>query len=137
MICGTGANTYEVFQFQNRSVQGKRDYDQNGNLTRRLFHEVDTGTLTNPVTHTAVSFSARGTTRHDLAIPGDITSGTQVLTGSFRVYRPHGGTVIIEAGRTVNSGDGTFLRESGPHPFQDYFVFGDTAAVQPLCDALE
>ena len=24
VICGTGANTYEVFQFQNRSVQGKR-----------------------------------------------------------------------------------------------------------------
>jgi len=137
VICGSGAGAYEVFQFQNRSVQGKREYDQNGNLTRRLFHEVDTGTLTNPVTHTAVSFSGRGTTRHDLAIPGDITSGTQVLTGSFRVYRPHGGTVIIEAGRTVNAGDGTFLRESGPHPFQDYFVFGDTAAVQPLCDALQ
>jgi hypothetical protein len=137
VICGTGANTYEVFQFQNRSVQGKRYYDQNGNLTRRHFHEVDTGTLTNPLTHIAVSFSGRGTTLHDLSIPGDITSGTQILTGSFRVYRPHGGTVIIEVGRTVNAGDGTFLRESGPHPFQDYFVFGDTAAVQPLCDALE
>jgi len=137
VICGTGPSAYEVFQFQNRSVQGKRYYDQNGNLTRRLFHEVDTGTLSNPLTHTAVSFSGRGTTLHDLSTPGDITSGTQVFTGSFRVYLPHGGTVILEAGRTVAAGDGSFIRESGPHPFQDYFVFGDTAAVQPLCDALQ
>jgi hypothetical protein len=137
VTCSTGANAYEVFQFQNRSVQGTRDYDSNGNLTRRHFHEVVTGTLSNPLTHTAVSFTGRGNTLHDLSVPGDILSGTQVLTGSFRVYRPHGGTVIFEAGRTVNTGDGTFIRESGPHPFQDYFVFGDTAAVQPLCDALQ
>jgi hypothetical protein len=136
LICGTGADAYEVFQFQNRSVVGHRYYDQNGNLTRRHFHEVDTGTLSNPNNHVALSFSGRITTLHDLSVPGDITSGTQVLTGPVRVYRPHGGTVIIETGRTVNSGTGDFIRESGPHPFQDYFVFGDTAAVQPLCDAL-
>jgi hypothetical protein len=137
VICGTAPNTYEVFQFQNRTVQGIRYYDQNGNLTRRHFHEVDTGTLSNPLTHTAVSFSGRGTTLHDLSIPGDITSGTQTFTGTFRVYRPQGGTVIFEAGRTVDAGTGDFIRESGPHPFQDYFVFGDTAAVQPVCDALQ
>jgi hypothetical protein len=132
VICGSGASACEVFQFQNRSVIGHRYYDENGNLTRRLFHEVDTGTLTNPIDQVAVFFSVRGTTLHDLSIPGDLTSGTQILTGSFRVYRPHGGIVILEAGRTVASGTGDFIRESGPHPFQDYFVFGDTAAVQPL-----
>jgi len=137
VICGTGANAYEVFQFQNRSVVGHRYYDQNGNLTRRHFHEVDTGTLSNPINHVAVSFSGRLTTLHDLSVPGDVTSGTQVLTGHFRVFPPHGGTVIFEAGRSVTSGTGDFIRESGPHPFQDYFVFGDTAAVQPLCDALQ
>lgn len=137
VICGTGPNAYEVFQFQNRTVQGLRYYDQNGNLTRRHFHEVDTGTLSNPRTHTAVSFSARGNTLHDLSIPGDINSGTQILTGEFRVYRPQGGTVILEVGRTVAAGTGDFIRESGPHPFQDYFVFGDTGAIQPVCDALQ
>jgi hypothetical protein len=137
LICGAGTNTYEVFQFQNRSVIGHRYYDENGNLTRRHFHEVDTGTLSNPINHVAVSFEGRLTTLHDLSVPGDVTSGTQVLTGHFRVYRPHGGTVIFEAGRTVNSGTGDFIRESGPHPFQDYFVFGDTAAIQPLCNALQ
>jgi hypothetical protein len=116
---------------------GHRYYDQNGNLTRRHFHEVDTGTFSNPINHVAVSFSGRLATLHDLSAAGDITSGTQVLTGHFRVFPPHGGTVIFEAGRTVTSGTGDFIRESGPHPFQDYFVFGDTTAVQPLCEALQ
>jgi len=43
VICGTGANAYEVFQFLNRSVRGKRYYDQNGNLLRRHFREVLSG----------------------------------------------------------------------------------------------
>jgi hypothetical protein len=137
VICGTGASSYEVFQFNNRSVTGHRYYDQNGNLTRRHFNEVGTGTYSNPLNHKAVSFTVRGTTLHDLSTPGDINSGTQVFTGNSRVYPPQGGTVILEAGRTISSGMGDFIRESGPHPFLDYFVFGETAAVQPLCDALQ
>jgi hypothetical protein len=45
--------------------------------------------------------------------------------------------VILETGRTVNSGTGDFISESAQHPFTDYFVFGDTAAIQPACDALQ
>ena len=56
VICGTGAGAYEVFQFQNRSVVGHRYYDQNGNLTRKIFREILTGTFSNPLTHTAVSY---------------------------------------------------------------------------------
>ena len=29
------------------------------------------------------------------------------------------------------------VAESGQHPFFDYFVFGDIAAIQPLSDALQ
>ena len=137
IICGTGAGTYEVFQTQNRSVEGHRYYDQNGDLTRRLFHEVDTGTYSNPISHVSVSFSARLTTLHDLSIPGDINSGTQAITGPWRVFLPRGGVVVIEVGRLILSGDGNVvLSESGPHPFLAYFALGDTAALQPLCDAL-
>jgi hypothetical protein len=137
VICGTGAGTYEVFQTQNRSVNGHRYYDQNGNLTRRLFHEVDTGTFSNPLTNKAVFFSGGGTTLDDLSIPGDINSGSESFTGPFRVFLPRGGVVVFEAGRFVFSGDGnSVISESGPHPFFDYFELGDTAALQPLCDAL-
>jgi hypothetical protein len=137
IVCGSGANAYEIFQFQNRSVLGHRYYDQSGNLTRRHFKEVVSGTLTNPLNHKALSYSGSLTHLHDLSIPGDITSGTESITGSVRIYPPQGGSVLLEAGRTINAGDGTLLRESGPHPIQDYFVVGDTAAVQPLCDALQ
>jgi len=120
IICGSGPNRYEVFQFENRSVLGHRYYDTNGNLVRRHFHEVDTGTFSNPIIHAAVSYSVRLATRHELSIPGDITSGTQYLTGNGRVYSRDGETIEVEAGRTINAGDGTFIRESGPHPFQDF-----------------
>ena len=133
-----GRRTYEVFQFQNRSVLGHRYYDQNGNLTRRHFHEVVSGTLSNPLTHIAVSYTGRGTTLHDLTTPGDATSGTLIFTGSTQVHKPHGGTLLFEAGRTISAAaDGSFIRESGQHPVLNYFVFGDIAAIQPLCDALD
>lgn len=138
VICGTGPTAYEVFQFQNRSVIGKRYYDQNGNLTRRHFRETLSGTFSNPLTHAAVSFDGKDTVLHDLTIPGDVSTGTAIVTGSFHVYLPHGGIVLFEAGRTIEAADGSaLLRESGAHPFADYFVFGNTAAVQPLCDALQ
>jgi hypothetical protein len=138
VVCGSGANAYEVFQFQQRTVQGRRYYDENGNLTRRHFKEVLEGTLTNPLNHQALSYSGRSTHLHDLTIPGDITSGTENITGSVQTYLPQGGTVLIDAGRTIEAADGSaLLKESGQHPFLDYIVFGDTAAVQPLCDALQ
>ena len=45
MTCGSGANTFEPFQYQSRSVRGKRYYDQNGNLLRRHFRAVHRGHL--------------------------------------------------------------------------------------------
>lgn len=137
VICGSGANTYEVLQFQNRSVIGKRYYDANGNLTRKIFREDFTGTFSNPLNHVALAFDGRDTNHVNLTTPGDGTTGTITVTGSFHVYQPHGGEVIFEAGRSIETPNGDLLRESGPHPFADYFVFGDTAALQPLCDALQ
>jgi hypothetical protein len=132
VICQAGTTSYEVLQSQNRSVQGKRYYDQNGNLTRKIFREVLTGTFSSPVSHVALSFDGKDTHHEDWTVPGVLIN----VTGSFHVYLPHGGTVIFEAGRTIETLD-NFLSESGPHPFADYFVFGDTAALQPLCDALQ
>jgi hypothetical protein len=136
VICVNGATSYEVFQLESRSVVGKRYYDQNGNLTRRHFREILSGTYSNPVNHVAVSFDGSDTQLHDLIVPGDVSTGTIQVTGSFRIFVPHGGTVMLEAGRTIETVD-ALISESGPHPLTDYFVFGDTAAVQPLCDALE
>jgi hypothetical protein len=137
LTCGSGSSSFEPFQFQTRSVEGRRYYDRNGNLTQRHFREVLAGTFTNPLTQTSVSFAGGDTHIHNLTVPGDISTGTETMTGLFRVYLQHGGSVLIDAGRQVFAEDGTFISEAGQHPFNAYFLFGDTSAVQPLCDALE
>ena len=81
VICATAGGTYEVVQTQTRSVEGHRYYDQNGDLTRRLFHEVDTGTYINPIAHVSVSFSGRLTTLQDLSIPETLTAARRLLPG--------------------------------------------------------
>lgn len=136
LACGSGANAFEVFQFSTRSVQGKRFYDQNGNLLERHFREYLAGTFSNPLSNKAVTFSGSITHVHVLAVPGDPTSGTEILTGGVRYHLQNGGIVLVDVGRTILAADGTILNETGQHPFDEFFVFGDTAALQPLCDAL-
>jgi hypothetical protein len=53
-------------------------------------------------------------------------------------------TVTSEAGARLAVDVGSFLegptglvRESGQHAFFEYFELGDTAELQPLCDALD
>ena len=137
IACGTGSASFEILASWTRSVQGKRYYDRNGNLTERHFHDLVVGTYTNPLTGASVSFRQHDTNLHDLAVPGDISTGTEAITVWTRVAGPHGGTVLIDAGRVVVAeSDGTILFEAGQHPFDAYFVLGDTSALQPLCDAL-
>jgi hypothetical protein len=134
--CGSGAGAYEVAYSQNRSVEGRRYYDRDNNLTERHYREIFAGSYTNPLTGAIVQFAGDDTVVHKLAVPGDISSGTLTFSGVMHLYLPKGGTVLIDAGRTLNDGFGNFVLDHGPHPFADYFVFGDTAALQPVCDAL-
>lgn len=137
IICGSGNKSFEVLDTSTRSVEGRRYYDRNGNLTQRHFREVIVGTLTNSFTNTSVSYDQGDTIIHNLAIPGDVDTGTETITGSLRVHQLNGGIVLVDVGRTVLAADGTLITETGQHPLDAYFVFGDTSALQPLCDALE
>jgi hypothetical protein len=139
LICGSGADAFEPFVFQNRSVRGKRYYDENGNLLRRHFREVFEGTVTNPITHKALAFSGSDTHLHVLAVPGDNATGTEAITGSVRIFLgPGNGTLAFDTGRRViDVAADRLVAESGQHPFDDYFEHGDTSALQPLCDALQ
>jgi hypothetical protein len=138
IICGSGPNSFAVVATDTRTVTGRRYYDENGNLTQRHFREVIVGRFTNPLTATSLDFVQSDTILHNLAVPGDVTTGTEAITGSTRFSLPGGGVVLVDAGRTVlDASDGTILFEAGQHHFDDYFVFGDTSALQPLCDALQ
>src|SRR5262245_54649828 len=51
LICGSGASSFEVLISQNRSVDGRRYYDRDANLTQRHYREVFSGTFINPLTN--------------------------------------------------------------------------------------
>jgi len=135
VVCGTT----ELLFSQTRSVVGKRFYDADGFLLRRHFHEDVSGTWTNPVTGATASFAGGGMTLHDLAVPGDVASGTSRGSGSVRIYVPGAGTILLaDAGHTVlDEATGTVLAQSGQHPFEAYFGHGDLSALDALCSALE
>ena len=137
IICGTGANSFEVVVSDTRTVTGRRSYDANGNLTQRHFRQVLVGTFTNPLTGASLDYAESTTIIHDLSVPGDLSTGTETFTGSVRLSEPQGGTVLIDAGRVViDASDGTILFEAGQHHFDAYFAYGDISALQPICDAL-
>jgi hypothetical protein len=118
-------------------VEGRRYYDRDKNLTERHYREVVKGTFINPLTNATVSYNQSDTVVHKLAVPGDINTGTVTISGSIQLHGPDGGIVLIDAGRSILATDGTILRETGQHPFDAYYVFGDTSALQPICDALQ
>ncbi len=136
---GIICNRTELLISQTRSVVGKRLYDAGGNLLQRHFRESLDGTFTNPDTGLVALWTQHDTVIHDLAVPGDDTTGTEHISGlSTRAWLPDGGTIITDAGTTVfPEGTDGVLKESGHHPFLDYFAFGDTSALDPLCAALD
>jgi hypothetical protein len=128
----------ELLYSQARSVVGKRYYDRNGDLIRRHFRESMSGTFSNPDTDMVVPWVQHDTILHNLAMPGDLGTGTVKMTGLMtRVWLPGGGTVLADAGTIVrDAGTDEILHASANHPFEDYFSGSDATALSPLCAAL-
>lgn len=135
IMCGTT----ELLFSQRRSVVGKRYYNAAGDLLVRHFRESFVGDFTNPVTGKVATWTQHDTVIHRLARPGDIASGTTSISGQVAHVRgPDGRTILIGAGRLlIDESNGEILAIHGPHPFDEYFAFGDTRALDALCDALD
>jgi hypothetical protein len=88
---GVFCGTTELLFSQERSVDGKRFYDADGFLLRRHFHEDLSGTWTNPDTGATANLAGGFMNLHDLAVPGDVGTGTTRSSGSVRIYVPGGG----------------------------------------------
>ena len=134
IVCGAT----ELLLAQNRSVVGKRYYDANGNLLQRHFREQADGTFTNPVTGKSVVWTQHDTVIHNLAVPGDLSTGTIKISGVLaRVATSGGRTILVDVGTVVHdAGTDEILRSRGRHPFDDYFVRGNSSALAPICTAL-
>ena len=124
---------------QTRSVVGRRFYDAAGNLLQRHFRESLDGTFRNPVTGRIVLWTEHDTVIHNLAVPGDLATGTIKVSGlDTKIWLPGGGTVLTDAGTfTTDAGTGEILSSGGKHPFNDYFVNGNTSALAALCEAVD
>ena len=127
----------ELLFAQSRTVVGKRFYDSDGSLLRRHFREYFDGTYTNPDTGGVALWTQHDTVVHDLAVPGDQSTGVTKISGSLRIWSPSGATILTDAGVAVLAEDtGELLHASAHHPFDDYFALGDESALAPLCEAL-
>jgi hypothetical protein len=122
LICGTGAGAYEVLDSGIRDIHAKREYDRDGNLTRRirnfLFRDAH---FSNPLNGHAVYYSQQNTDIATLTIPGDLDSAVTPERGHLTANVPGIGPVIHES---HNQSD-----------LIPYFE-GDDAAIAKLCAAL-
>ena len=137
IVCGSGANAFDIFDSGTFKQVAIRYYGQDGNLTRRVIHEDYTfGQFSNPLTGATVPYTQHNTLSDVLAVPGDLSTATETSTGE-NIFKPaHGAPVFLNAGRVVTAPDGTVEFRSGPQDFLDFFVNGDTSVIQKLCAAL-
>jgi hypothetical protein len=135
IVCGA----VELLYSQERSDVGRRFYDGDGSLVQRHFTEWMSGTFTNPDSGRSVPWEQHDTVLHNLAVPGDLSTGSTRFTGLLtRVWAPGGGSILLDAGTLLeDAGTGELLHAGGPHPFRDYFAEGDAGALQAICDALD
>jgi hypothetical protein len=135
--CGSGASAFEVFDQGVIKEHAVRYYDENGNLTRRTIHDVEPfGAWSNPLTGAMLRYTQSYDSTDVLAVPGDLSSATETITGDVIFTVPGLGVVLLNAGKFVVGADGSLEFRAGPQGILDYFVNGDTSAFEPMCAAL-
>jgi hypothetical protein len=136
IACGSGASAFDIFDQGIHNQHAIRFYNTAGYLTRRVIFDQYVSQFSNPITGAAIPYSQHQTTTDMLAVPGDFSSATTTFTGQSNFTVPHMGAVALNAGKTVFGADGTLEFSAGPQSFNDYFYYGNTAAVAELCTAL-
>ena len=139
-VCTSGGSTFEVFNADEFAQHATRFYDQNGNLTARIFFdEYSFGQFSNPQAGTVLPYTQVTNEKDTLAVPGDFSSATSLFTGEI-IFKPaQGAPVAMQIGLVVSNPDELVINfEAGPDAFNDYFLDspGDTSALAALCAAL-
>ena len=136
IVCGSGANAFDIYDSGTNNQNASRSYDQNGNLTRRVIHETySSGQFSNPLTSAVVPYTQHDTITDVLAVPGDLGSATETNVGE-NIFKPAQGAPVFKyAGRFVTAPDGTIEFQAGQNDFFKLMA-GDTSVLQNLCAAL-
>jgi hypothetical protein len=140
IVCGSGADAFDIIDTATVHKYGPSFYDENGNFVKDILFIDTVGTLNNSVTGASVAYKSRSIEHDSIAVPGDFNSTfTSVTTGEMNVVVPGAGVVWQGTGRFVDTfdpnGDET-LNFYGPHDPLVYFLLGDTSVAEKLCVAL-
>ena len=139
LVCGTGANAFDVFDAGTDEYSVWKKFNTDGNLVRRVFHDHYTfGQFSNPLTGDAVPYTQTDTRIDELAVPGDLSSATETTTWQGLVHLPGAGAPVFwNSGRTIQFPIGGATEFSaGRLGIWQLFVDGDTSVLDPLCAAL-
>ena len=132
---GTCPQGFDILENGHSDEVGARYYDRDGNLIRRVLHDVypvghPLNVLYNSETGKSVPFSADFTETDHLAVPGDFDSITARFIGNlYTVTLPGGGVLVHDVGVITFGPDGSILEDRGPK----MLFFGQT---EKLCAAL-
>ena len=140
IVCGSGANSFDIIDSTTVHKYGPSFNDENGNFVKDILFIDTVGTFSNSVTGASIQYKSRGIEHDSLAIPGDFNSTfTAVTTGEMNIVALGGGAVWQGDGRVVDTfypnGDET-LNFYGPHDDLVYFFLGETSVADKLCAAL-
>jgi hypothetical protein len=140
IVCGSGADAFDIFDQGAFEQHATRYYDRSGNLTRRLIEDFYSfGQLSNPATGATVNYTQHNVQTDILAVAGDLGSSTLTITGEniFRAASGTGAPLFFATGRQVFNSDESELISSTPHNgFIAAFFQGDTTAFDQVCAAL-
>jgi hypothetical protein len=136
--CGSGADAFLTYDDSHLDRQATRWYDQNGNLTRRVFHDQWTDARwTNPLNGKIVPYIQNDKITDDLLVPGDFASARETNVGNNIMFDPVTHRKVLQStGRTVVGADGSLEFRSGKQPFLDAFINGDMSVFDGVCAAL-
>ena len=140
IVCGSGANSFDIVDSGTAHKYGPIFNDQNGNFVKDILFIDTTGTFSNSVTGASIQYKSRSIEHDSYAIPGDFNSTfTAVTTGEMNIVVAGSGAVWQATGRFVDTfypnGDET-LDFYGQHDPAVYYFLGETSVAAKLCAAL-
>jgi hypothetical protein len=131
---GTCPQGFVILENGYEEETGHRYYDRDGNLFRRVLHNVypignPLNVFYNSETGKTVPYYADLTETDDFAVPGDFDSITARFTGNLYTATGPGGLLVHDVGVFTFAPDGSILEDRGPK----MLFFGQT---EELCAAL-
>lgn len=117
---GTCPQGFSILENAHKDETAARYYDRDGNLTRRVLHDIypvgnPLNVLYNSQTGKSVPYTTDVTETDDLAVPGDFSSATARTTGNlYTVTLPGGGLLVHDVGVLTFAPDGSILEDRGP-----------------------